>query len=176
MEDPISREARRIEIDQMERLIHEGLAKAVRSKYPHAIVQVQYDAMKAWYLATCVVEFGGRRYRSAQMVRDEDIEEKCTSVEQWSRYMRAVIGALLAELFEALPPEARPNKIQAGGGWYEATGRKVSKSGIFDNRSPSDRMADALERNAAQAAEDAKLQKVQENLAIESIKKAMKRS
>jgi len=171
MEDPISQEAHRIEVEQTEVQIHQMIYSGVHKFVKSPIIQVQRDEASLGYLISASIITPGERFRTSHLLIDDLIEQFCTSVKAWQDFIWTIIESLVSELRKLAPKDQfRPERKN---GWLEVNS---APRGTITVDPLVSRLGQSLAKNAAQAAEDARLQKVQEDLAIESIKRAMRRS
>lgn len=177
MEDPISREAHRIEIEQTEiqvqQMIHTGVSKFLRGALT-LITQVQRDEMIDGYRITVNIVDGKTRHRAERILAEEAIGQYCVSVKEWQDFIWTIIRALVEDLKKAAPHLLKPERT---GDWYE-TGQR--SAGMIIDKDGKIQIVDPLGRrfneSARKAEIEARQQRIQEQMTIESIKKAMKRS
>lgn len=187
--DPVSAEARRIELEQIERHIHAGLSGAMTKMTSHLkpIVQVHYDPMAMAFRATTSLTHEGKRYRAQYMISDAEIDQFTVSVRAWENRLWDIAKDHLKQLSEALPDGALVRTRENG--WYEANGdpgvrERLKARGLMPNikldlETPiKDQIAGGvnLSELAKEVQRKHQQEKVEEQMAVESIKDSLKHS
>lgn len=164
----VSLEAQRLEREAIQEYLRSGIMNYLDRKLAQAraYAQVTYDPQRAGYaIALSVVARDGKRLMSRAFVLDEEVTRQSISVSQWMDFLKS----LTFELTKGIDKEAKAAGITVTrpapepGKWYETGSRGSIGPWLREEAA----------REAAQHAQERELQKIEEQAAIESIKRSL---